>query len=143
MTEGPFSSLDVSASALTAERLRMTVIAGNLANANTTRTADGGPYRRQQVVFEPILERALGSPTASLSRGVRVSRVEADRTTPFEKKHEPGNPDADANGDVLMPNVSPMIEMVDLLVAARAYEANLLALRTHREMLQKTIQMGR
>lgn len=142
MTDGPFSSFDVSGSALGAERLRMTVIAGNLANANTTRTPEGGPYRRLQVVFEPILQRAFDG-AAAVTKGVKVARVEADRVSPFEKKHEPGNPDADANGDVLMPNVSPMLEMVDLLVAARAYEANLLALRTHREMLQKTIHMGR
>ena len=143
MSEGPFSSLQVSASALTAERARMNVVAANLANAQVTRTPEGGPYRRRQVVFEPILERASSALGAPLPKGVRVSRVEIDRATPLEKRHDPGHPDADAEGNVLMPNVSPMFEMVDLITAARSYEANLTALRAYRELLQRTIGMGR
>jgi flagellar basal-body rod protein FlgC len=143
MNEGPFSSLQVSASALSAERLRMSVIAGNLANAQVTRSPEGGPYRRRAVVFEPILERASTALGPALPRGVKVSRVELDRATPFERRHDPGHPDADADGNVSMPNVNPMFEMVDLITAARSYEANLSALRAYRELLQRTIGMGR
>ncbi|HKE00452.1 MAG TPA: flagellar basal body rod protein FlgC [Planctomycetota bacterium] len=143
MNDGPFSSLQVSASALTAERLRMSVIAGNLANAQVTRTPEGGPYRRRAVVFEPILESESRQLGAAIPRGVRVARVELDRATPFERRHEPGHPDADAEGNVAMPNVNPMFEMVDLITAARSYEANLSAMRAYRELLQRTITMGR
>lgn len=135
-----FDSLSVSASALRAERTRMNVVAANLANANVLKTPEGGPYQRRQVVFEPMLERALAGGDAV--EGRVQAKVVVDRA-PGEIKHDPENPYADANGNVRMPNVSPMLEMVDLMTAARAYEANLSAIRIYREMCQRTIQMGR
>ncbi len=142
MSDGPFSSLQVSASALGAERLRMNVIASNLANANVLGTPEGGPYRRRVVVFEPVLQGIASSMRPEASQGVKA-RVELDRNTPHETRHDPTNAFADAAGDVRLPNVNPMFEMVDLMTAARAYESNLSALKIQREMLQKTIQLGK
>lgn len=144
-----FGFLNTSASALTAERMRMNVIAGNLANANTTRTAEGGPYRRQVAVFAeipPSFQDALAkagatNPTAT-NGGVAVSSIAAD-TTPFRLVHDPGHPDADSQGFVRYPNVDPLQEMVDLMVASRTYEANLTAFNTSKTMAQRTLDIGR
>jgi flagellar basal-body rod protein FlgC len=134
-------AFSVSASALSAERTRMNVVASNLANANVLKTAEGGPYRRRQVVFEPMLDRAMAASGAPNAGGVRA-RVVVDHSA-GELRHDPGNPYADKDGYVRQTNVSPMFEMVDLMTAARSYEANLGAIRVYREMVQKTIQMGR
>lgn len=117
------NALDVSASALAAQRMRTEVIANNLANAHTTRDALGrvNPYRRQDVVFRVGVKGQPGSP------GVHVERVVTD-TAPFRLEHDPGHPDANAEGFVQMPNVNPVVEMVNLMDATRAYELNVTAM---------------
>lgn len=145
-----FGGLEISASALTAERLRMDVVAENLANAQTTRGADGNPYRRKEVVLQ---ERA-GSFGASLSaamnngnpsqpaRGVEVAAVVEDQT-PLKRVYDPGHPDADADGYVAMPNVDTVTEMVDLIGAQRAYEANVTAMQAAKQMFTRTLDLLR
>jgi len=116
-------ALDISASALSAQRRRVEVIANNLANAGTTRDALGrvNPYRRQDVVFR------VGMPGGNPARGVHVERTVQD-TSPPRLEHNPGHPDADSEGFVRMPNVSPVIEMVNMMEASRAYELNVTAM---------------
>ncbi len=116
-------ALDVSASALTAQRMRTEVIANNLANAHTTRDAMGriSPYRRQDVVFR------VGAKGHPGSAGVHVEQVVTDHS-PFRLNHDPGHPDANAEGFVQMPNVNPLVEMVNLMDATRAYELNVTAM---------------
>jgi flagellar basal-body rod protein FlgC len=141
-----FGGLEISASALTAERLRMDVVAENLANAQTTRGADGQPYRRKEVVLQ---ERA-GSFGASLSAamsqkkggGVEVAAVVEDQT-PLKRIYDPGHPDADAEGYVSMPNVDTVTEMVDLIGAQRAYEANVTAMQSAKQMFARTLELLR
>jgi flagellar basal-body rod protein FlgC len=141
-----FGGLEISASALTAERLRMEVVAENLANAQTTRGADGQPYRRKEVVLQ---ERA-GSFGASLSaamnkgsgRGVEVAGIAEDQT-PLKRIYDPGHPDADAEGYVSMPNVDTVTEMVDLIGAQRAYEANVTAMQAAKQMFARTLELLR
>jgi flagellar basal-body rod protein FlgC len=142
-------SLSVSGSALTAERLRLDVIANNLANANTTRTAAGGPYRRQVVVFAPRGEQVQwmfpGMDQSSgtfKGRGVRVAGVLQD-SSPLKRMYNPGHPDADASGYVSLPNVNPVTEMVDMMAATRAYEANVAVIGATRQMAQRALDMGR
>ncbi|MEG0035761.1 MAG: flagellar basal body rod protein FlgC [Oscillospiraceae bacterium] len=135
------SSLDIVGSALTAERFRADIITQNIANAKTTVTSTGDPYRRQQSVFEEIpltfkdeLNKARG--------GVRMSTVvESDRD--FKLVYEPGHPQADADGYVRYPNVDTTEEMVDLMAASNAYEANLTALGVVKAMINKTLEMGK
>src|SRR3954452_2783568 len=136
-----FGSLDVSASALSAERLRMDVTAENLANAQSTRTANGGPYRRKEVVLEEqsgggfagalASARAAGAPG-----GVSVSAITED-PSPDRLVYDPSHPDANAQGYVRMPNVNPVTEMVDLISASRSYEANVTAMQTAKQMFTK------
>lgn len=133
---GLISTLRVSASGLSAERLRMDLIADNLANANTTRTPDGQPYRRKVAVFEPI------APTARMPGGVRVAQIVQD-TTPPRLVYEPGHPDADPNGYVAYPNVDIVHEMVDMITATRAYEANIQAFNAAKTMFMRTLDIGR
>jgi len=148
-----FSALETSASALTAERLRMDVIANNIANVNTTRTPEGGPYRRQMVVlgsrpsFSAALQEASGqagaeNPAAHVGQGVRVVQIVQDQR-PFKLKYDPTHPDADANGYVQLPNVETVTEMVDLISASRAYEANVTALNAFKQMVSTALQIGR
>ncbi len=119
----------ISASALRAERMRLDVIASNLANANTTETLEGGPYRRQNVIFQANeVESDFGAALAELGDlaqppGVKVAGV-VDDPTPFRMVFDPGHPDANPEGYVAYPNVNPVLEMVDLQAATRAYEAN-------------------
>lgn len=127
-----FRSFDISASALTAERLRLSVIATNIANAETTRTPQGGPYRRKEVVFVP---RENG--------GVEVAAIQEDTTTPPRMVYDPGHPDANSDGFVAYPNVSVVNEIVDLLAATRAYEANVAALNATKSMLTSSLNIGR
>ena len=146
---GYFGALDIGASALTAQRLRMDTISQNIANANTTRTEDGTPYRRRIVVFE---EKTQGIPfseylTASsreryVGKGVKVSKIVED-SSPFKKNYDPGNPDADAEGYVEMPNVDIITEMVNMISATRAYEANVTSINTTKSMAQKALEIGR
>jgi flagellar basal-body rod protein FlgC len=166
---GLFGSLDVSASGMSAERLRMDVVAENIANANTTRGADGRPYQRKEVVlqtasgetFGEVLDgirsapvpndptamlatiRADGTPdTTSQLQGVRVSAVANDPSPP-RRVYDPGHPDADAQGYVTLPNVNPVTEMVDLITASRGYEANVTALNSAKQMFQKALDILR
>ena len=145
---GMFDALNVSATGLTAERLRMDVTAENLANAQTTRGADGQPYRRKEVVLQ---ERAgsgtFGAALQSAISGGRPGGVEAaaivQDATPLKQVYDPGHPDADADGYVQMPNVDPVAEMVDLISAQRAYEANVTAMQAAKQMFSKTLDLLR
>ena len=166
---GLFGSLDISASGMSAERLRMDVVAENIANANTTRGADGRPYQRKEVVlqtaagetFGEVLDgvrsapvpndptrtlasvRAHGTPeTTSDLQGVRVAAVGND-PSPGRRVYDPGHPDADAQGYVTLPNVNPVTEMVDLITASRGYEANVTALNSAKQMFQKALDILR
>lgn len=144
-----FKSINVSATGLTAERLRMDIISKNIANANTTRTLAGTPYRRQMVVFqeqgaendfESMLSKAKGDMT--IGNGVEVSQIIEDDSD-FKRVYNPGHPDADDDGYVLMPNVDVVTEMVDLMTASRSYEANVTALNTAKSMAMKALEIGR
>lgn len=140
-------ALRIGSTGLTAQRIRMNVISSNLANANSTWTEDGGPYRKKNVVmgassFGDMLDRAAGDPLAQKIAGVKVVGVETDNS-PLVSKYNPKHPDADANGYVQMPNVNLIEEMVEMLNAARSYEANVTALNTTKEMALKALEIGR
>jgi flagellar basal-body rod protein FlgC len=138
------SPLQISASGLAAERQRMEVVANNIANAYTTRAVGGGPYRRQQAVFAELVaeQRTNGGRDLPGMAGVRLTEIRPDLTE-FPVVHDPGHPDADENGNVRMPNVTMPHEMVDLITASRAYEANLKALQTFRQMMENTLTLLR
>ena len=129
-----FGNFRISASALTAERFRMDVISNNIANSQTTRTANGGPYQRERVVFRP-----LTGPNEN--GGVAVTAVLADNR-PGHTVHDPSHPDADAQGDVTYPNVDMATEMVDMMSATRAYEANIVAFNAAKTMATKALEIG-
>lgn len=136
----------ISASGLRAQRLRMDVIAANLANAQSTRTPEGGPYRRRDVVLEAVpqgesFDDMLGSGAAP-SAAVKVTRVVEDQRPP-QLIFDPGHPDANAQGYVAMPNVNVVTEMVDLMAATRAYEANVAALNATKRVLEAALDIGR
>jgi flagellar basal-body rod protein FlgC len=144
-----FSMLHISGSAMSAERQRAEIVAANLANANTTKTPDGGPYRRKEVVFSSsgsspfrlAFQRArqlLGMPTAA----VRVARVVADPAPPL-MRYEPGHPDANPQGYVAYPAINPIQEMVDLMGATRAYQLNASAVNASKQMFQQAIDILR
>jgi flagellar basal-body rod protein FlgC len=135
------SGIDITASALNAQKTRLDIIAQNIANAQTTRTPTGGAYRRQMVSFETELIRQGGDGQPAL-QGVQIGAITPD-PTPGERIHDPQHPDADAQGMVTMPNVNLAYEMVDLITATRAYEANLTVAKNGREMAQRTLQIGR
>ena len=138
--ENLFSGMRASSSGLAAERVRIDVIARNIANADVTRTPEGGPYRRQVVRFEPLLKKlADGSKQTS---GVRVAAIVEDTRTPFEVLHDPGHPDADAQGQVLLSNVDTMREMADMITALRAYEANLNAQESFVRMAERALRLA-
>ena len=138
------NSLSISASALTAERTRMDVTAENLANAQTTRTDAGGPYRRKVVqLAEASGSAGFGAAlSAAQGKGVRVAAITED-STPLKTVYDPGHPDADAKGYVQMPNVEPVEEMVDLITAQRSYEANVTAMQSAKSMFSKTLDILR
>ena len=150
-----FDALDVSATGLTAERLRMDVTAENLANAQTTRGADGQPYRRKEVVLSEVssggfgsqLAKAIGAGSKSGAIGARPPGVEVTAITqdqtPGKLVYDPGHPDADAKGYVRMPNVDTVAEMVDLISSSRAYEANVTAMNAAKQMFSKTLDLLR
>jgi len=153
-----FTAMDASASGLTAQRLRLDLIANNLANINTTRTPEGGPYRREVAVFAPrqaggfgamlaarlggVPGRFAGGVTESPGTGVMVQQIVSD-PSPFKRRYDPQNPDAGPDGYVLMPNVDLVTEMVDLLSATRSYEANVTVLNAAKAMAQKALELGR
>jgi flagellar basal-body rod protein FlgC len=136
---GLFSATDIASSGLSAERLRMEIAATNIANAQSTRTEDGGPYRRQQVMFSAALDGAMGrSKGAHGIGGVEIVDVVEDQSE-MPRVHMPGHPDADSDGYVTYPNVKMAHELVDLMTAARAYEANLKALQVFRTMTEQSL----
>ncbi|SEO81769.1 flagellar basal body rod protein FlgC [Propionispora vibrioides] len=145
---GMFGAIDSAASGLTAERLRMDVISNNIANANTTRTAKGGPYRRQLVVFEPRSEQASFSQLLSKEMGdgagdgVKVVGITED-DSPTRMVYDPHHPDANQSGYVEMPNVNIVTEMVDMITATRAYEANVTAVNSAKSMALKALEIGK
>lgn len=158
-----FGIMDISGSALQAERVRAEVVAANMANAETTRTADGGPYRRQQVVFQQVgadgfadslLSQgpAVGGPPAGVptmagslrastpAGGVQISGVVADSAPPLER-YDPTHPDADANGYVAYPDINPLTEMVDLMGATRSYSLNATAVQAEKNMVASSLEI--
>ena len=145
-----FTSLETSSSGLTAQRLRMDVISNNIANVNTTRTAQGGPYRRQRVVFESRQPEVFLLPTGKegaieagkLGKGVRVSGMSQD-PRPAKLVYDPGHPDANVDGYVAMPNINLVNEMVDMISATRAYEANVAAISAAKTMAARALDIGR
>ncbi len=169
MGDGLFSSIKISASGLSGMRTKMDTVAKNLANAETTRTADGTPYRRERVVFEQTLsetlcrralpspeQRANGSMTitdprhissgggaagSAVSRGVDMNVQTAPDASEFKVVYDPGHPDADEEGYVLMPNVNVITEMVDMITASRAYEANVSAVQAAKQMFAKALDI--
>ena len=148
---GLFDAIDISGSALSAERLRMDVTAENLANANTTRGAGGAAYRRKVVVLEQQAgggQSTFGKTlTAAMKSGDKPTGVQvaavAEDTTPNRRVYDPGHPDADQNGYVEMPNVDSVSEMVDLISASRAYEANVTAMQAAKTLFAKTLELLR
>ena len=132
-----FETLRISASGLTAERLRMDVIAENLANANSTRGVDGGPYRRKEVLLQEA-----GRSFADVLNGVEVAAIAPDPSPP-RRVYDPAHPDADRQGYVSLPNVNTVTEMVDLITATRGYEANVTALNSAKQMFTKALELLR
>ena len=137
------AAVDAASSALAAERTRLEADVSNLANMESTRGPDGGPYRRRDVVLQTT---PVGSFDAVLGRaratGVQVAAVVEDQTD-FRRRYEPSHPDADAEGYVALPNIDPAEEMVDMVSAARAYQANLTAINLIRDMVQRALELGR
>lgn len=142
-----FSSMNVSSSALTAGRTRMNLISSNLANANATRTPEGGPYKRKDAVFtaatvEKPFSRVLDGAAAQQIRKVEVSEIVEDKNPP-RLQYDPSHPDANPQGYVAMPNVNVVEEMADMIGATRAYEANVTAVQAAKSMAMKTLEIGR
>ena len=133
------SGIDITAGALNAQKTRLDIVAQNIANAQTTRTPSGGPYQRQVVSFEGELVRRSGG---TALQGVRVGSISADRT-PGQQVYNPQHPDATSDGLVTMPNVNLAYEMVDLITASRAYEANLSVAKSARQMAMKALEIGK
>jgi flagellar basal-body rod protein FlgC len=142
-----FTALSVSASGMSAQRTRAELLVENIANAETTRTPEGGPYRRKDAVFE---SDSVGSPFASVlatemnaeSTGVKVADIVVDTREP-ERKYMPGHPDADKDGYVAMPRMNPAEDMVDLMSATRGYQANVAAISAVKDMIQRSIDLMR
>jgi len=149
---GMFSLFDIAGSAMTAQSQRLSAVASNLANIDSSTSADGKPYRARQVVFQVQPLAALGargvaSAAATTGQpdgaaGVRVARV-AESQAPFRKAYQPGHPQADANGLVTYPNVDAVEEMTNMIAASRAYQFNAEVMSTSRILLQKTLEIGR
>ena len=138
------SATSISGTGMAAERLRMEVVANNIANAFSTRSADGGPFRRQDVVFATVLNGKLGGKgrTGAGFGGVEVAEIVEDRSE-FNRVFEPGHPDADAEGMVSYPNVNLETEMTNLITASRAYEANVRASQALQRMMEQSIALIR
>jgi flagellar basal-body rod protein FlgC len=140
---GLFDAIDVAGSGLSAERLRMDVTAGNLANAETTKGANGQPYQRREVVLQEAGGSSFGAvldgaQAAQAGSGVQVAGIVADPSPP-RRVYDPGHPDADAQGYVSLPNVNPVTEMVDLISASRSYEANVTAMQAAKTNFTQTL----
>lgn len=142
-----FNSIKASSSGLSAQRLRMNLISGNLANANTTRTKGGGPYRRKEAIFaaqpvDPSFKKILTDRQNNQLSGVKVVRIYEDPNPPV-MKYEPQHPHANDKGYVAMPNINIMEEMVNMISATRGYEANVTALKAAKDMAMKALEIGR
>lgn len=151
---GMFSSINTSASGLSAERLRLDVISDNIANANTTRTAEGGPFRRSRVIFRPRVEQPYWrspflpeSLDNGIGKGVKVSEIEKDMDSELRLVYDPTHPDANKTGPkagyVEYSNVNMVSEMVDMIAASRAYEANVAVMDGSKSMFSKALEIGR
>jgi len=142
-----FTAISISASGMEAQRTRAEIITENLANADTTRTPDGGPYKRKDAVFSTSpaaisFADAMASASSGTGQGVSVSDVITDESDP-ERRYLPGHPDADAEGYVSFPKVNPASEMVDLMGASRGYEANVAAISAAKDMIARSIDLFR
>lgn len=147
-----FNAFNISASGMTAQRLRTDVLAQNIANVNTTRTSDGTPYRKQNVIFTEkdatpfakILNMSKAGPIANqVGSGVKVTQIVEDYETPMNQVYDPSHPDADENGYVTYPNVNIITEMTDLIDATRAYESNVTAFNGSKSMALKGLEVGK
>ncbi|MGE5583801.1 MAG: flagellar basal body rod protein FlgC [Bacillota bacterium] len=139
-----FRNMEISASALTAERLRMDLISDNLANVNTTKTKEGGPYQRKVPVFTEVLDDYMTAEGRIVSKpaGVKVLRIEPDGNPP-RMVYDPSHPDADANGYVYYPDINPVSEMVNLISASRSYEANVTAFNAAKDIFRASLDLGK
>jgi len=140
-----FNSMKINASGLTLERLKLDTISSNIANVNTTRTAEGGPYLRKEVLFEEMVDRAQSRLTGRIEKrtaGVKVTEVYEDQEN-LRSVFDPDHVDADEEGYVLMPNVNLLDEMVSLIEAQRSYEANATALKASKSMLNKALEISK
>lgn len=137
-----FSALEINTSGLTAQRQRVEVASSNLSNTESTRTPEGGAYRRKDVVFETMSFGSAMEEAAGTNLGVKVADV-VDDTRPFDRRFEPGHPDADKEGYVNYPNVNSMEEMANMMSAARSYEANIAAISIVKTMINRTLEIGR
>jgi flagellar basal-body rod protein FlgC len=135
-------ALNTSAAGLNAQRLRMNLISSNMANINTTRTEDGGPYKRKDAVFEAVKKNRFSHSLETALSEVRVKEIVDDSRPPI-LKYEPGHPDADKNGYVAMPNINIIEEMVNMISASRSYEANVSAIKTSKDMVKAALDIGK
>jgi flagellar basal-body rod protein FlgC len=142
-----FDAISIAASGLTAQRTRMDVTSENLANADTTNGAGGQPYQRQEVVLQQVgggfsaaLSGAMGSAGGPVAGGVQVSGIVSD-PTPDQMVYDPGNPSANPQGYVRMPNVNPVNEMVDMIDESRSYQSDVTAMTTAKQMFEKTLDL--
>lgn len=144
-----FGVMGISASGLSAERTRAEVVAGNMANAESTRTAEGGPYQRKEVVLQSqgpssfrmqLANAGAGGLASDVAGGVSVRSIVSDTADPV-MRYEPSHPDADANGFVAYPNINPVLEMTDLMGAARAYQMNASTVQAAKQMIQQSIEL--
>lgn len=139
-----FNSLKINASGLALERLKMDIASTNISNVNTTRTVEGGPYKRKSVVFEESIARARNIRTGQVknsSFGVKVTGIAEDEN--FKRVFNPEHPDADEEGYVLFPNINMVDEMIDLIKIQRAYEGNITALNTSKNIFKKTLEISK
>lgn len=130
-----FDIMELSSTGLSAQRIRINTISANLANAETTRTEDGGPYKRKDVLFKQVMEGALAG-------GVKVDKIVEDEKPPV-LKFQPDHPDANEEGYVAYPNINPIEEMVNLLEASKSYEANVTVLNTAKQLALRSLEIGR
>jgi flagellar basal-body rod protein FlgC len=138
-----FTAMEVSASGLSAERTRMNVAASNLANAQTTQAAGGGPYKRRDVMLQSVeVPGTQNTPYAQAVKGVAVSQISQDAAPP-RLEYDPGHPQANAQGYVAYPNINPVEEMVDMITASRAYEAGVTSMTTAVSMAERALGIGR
>lgn len=144
-----FATMNISASGMTAQRMRLDVIADNIANAETTRTDEGGPYRRKTIVFQEVLNKAMGADKGAAGKastqqlgGVHVQSIAQDER-PFKLVYDPSHPDANQEGYVQMPNVNVLREMVDLINAQRSYEANVSSINATKAFVSAALGIGK